>query len=237
MANNSAICLIACGICWLLVALIVLLLSIGTVEPIEYGIVYNAITKSVSAETVYPGGWYFIGPVMSFITFPSTLVNIDFTEFPDAQSRPLTVKDNDGQEIRLSFSVQYRLQQENVGALYNQFQKGYEVTYISYIDSVTRKEVGNFDSTALWRDRKASGDKIRDAINEKLSSVFAECTNIQIINAQLSSKREESLIGTQVTKQQGKTKTKEQRAKEIRSNITVIESESQKNITQIQGSG
>jgi uncharacterized membrane protein len=102
--------MIACGICWLLVALIVLLLSIGTVEPIEYGIVYNAITKSVSADTVYPGGWYFIGPVMSFITFPSTLVNIDFTEFPDAQSRPLTVKDNDGQEIRLSFSVQYRLQ-------------------------------------------------------------------------------------------------------------------------------
>jgi hypothetical protein len=56
---------------------------------------------------------------MSFITFPSTLVNIDFTEYPDAQSRPLTVKDNDGQEIRLSFSVQYRLQQENVGQLYN----------------------------------------------------------------------------------------------------------------------
>ena len=115
MANNQAVCLIACGICWLLVALIVMLMSIGTVEPIEYGIVYNAITKSVNADTVYPGGWYFIGPVMSFITFPSTLVNIDFSEYPDAQSKPLVVKDNDGQEIRLSFSVQYRLQQENVG--------------------------------------------------------------------------------------------------------------------------
>jgi len=85
--------------------------------------------------------------------------------------------------------------------------------------------------------KESLGDKIRDAINVKLNDVYAECTNIQIINAQLSSKREESLIGTQVTKQQGKTKTKEQRAKEIRSNITVIESESQKNITQIQGSG
>ena len=96
MANNQAVCLIACGICWLLIALIVLLLSIGTVEPIEYGIVYNAITKTVNSETVYPGGWYFIGPVMSFITFPATLVNMDFTEFPDAISRPLIVKDNDG---------------------------------------------------------------------------------------------------------------------------------------------
>lgn len=96
MANTQAVCLVACGICWLLVALFLMLMSIGTVEPIEYGIVYNAITKSVNADTVYPGGWYFIGPVMSFITFPSTLVNIDFTEYPDAQSRPLVVKDNDG---------------------------------------------------------------------------------------------------------------------------------------------
>lgn len=70
------------------------------------------------------------------------------------------------------------------------------MTFISYIDSVTRKEVGNFDSTALWKERKQSGDKIRDAVNGKLNDVYAECTNIQIINAQLSSKREESLIGT-----------------------------------------
>ena len=96
MASNQTVCIVACGIGWLLVALILMLVSIGTVEPIEYGIVYNAITKSVNADTVYPGGWYFIGPVMSFITFPSTLVNIDFTEYPDAQSPPLVVKDNDG---------------------------------------------------------------------------------------------------------------------------------------------
>lgn len=38
-----------------------------------------------------------------------------------------------------------------------------------------------------------------------------------------------------MTKQQGKTKTKEQKAKEIRSNITVMQSESSKEITQIQG--
>ena len=94
----------------------------------------------------------------------------------------MLVKDNDGQDIRLSFSVQYRLQQENVGQLYNQFQKGYEVTFISYIDSVTRKVVGDIDSNAFWTSRKVSGDKIRDASNTKLQDVFAECTNIQILN-------------------------------------------------------
>lgn len=72
MANDKVILGVACGICWLLVVLIIVLLSIGTVEPIEYGIIYNAITKTVSTDTVYPGGWYFIGPFNSFVTFSST---------------------------------------------------------------------------------------------------------------------------------------------------------------------
>lgn len=73
MASSKIICGVVCGICWLLVILVLLLVSIGTVEPIEYGIVYNAISKTVNTENVYPGGWYFIGPINSFITFSSTL--------------------------------------------------------------------------------------------------------------------------------------------------------------------
>jgi len=52
---------------------------------------------------------------------------------------------------------------------------------------------------------------------------------------QLADKRESSLTNTQVTKQQGKTKTKEQQAKEIRSSISVNASQAEKEITMIQG--
>jgi hypothetical protein len=77
-----------------------------------------------------------------------------------------------------------------VGQLYNELQKGYETTFISYIDSVVRTEVGNFDSTAFWNDRYGSGLKLRKAINERLNRVYADCVNLQIINVQLSDKRE-----------------------------------------------
>jgi hypothetical protein len=83
-----------------------------------------------------------------------------------------------------------------VGKLYNEFQKGYEATFISYIDSVVRKEVGNFDSTSFWVQRKESGDKLRAAIDAKLNDVYANCKNLQVINVQLSEKREKSLIQT-----------------------------------------
>ena len=60
---NKVLCGIGCGVCCLLTILIFVLVSVGTVEPIEYGIVYNSITKTVNTEHVYKGGWYFIGPI------------------------------------------------------------------------------------------------------------------------------------------------------------------------------
>lgn len=237
MANEKLICGVVCGICWLLVILIVLLLSIGTVEPIEYGIIYNAITKTVNTDNVYPGGWYFIGPINSFITFSSTKQNIDFTDYDGAQAKPILVKDSDGQEMRLSFSLQYILQQENVGKLYTDYKKDYEQTYISQIDYGVRKVIGNFDSTAFWKDRQGNAEKLRQDIDSRLQPLYANCVNLQIINVQLSPTREESLIKTQVTVQQSKTKKNEQKAKEIRSSIQVRQSEAQRNITQIKGGG
>lgn len=88
-----------CGVCVLITTLIFVLCSIGTVEPIEYGIKYNAVTKKIDPSQVYTGGWYFIGIFNTFETFPSTLVNMDFADYPDAISKPLSVKDSDGQEI------------------------------------------------------------------------------------------------------------------------------------------
>ena len=84
MSNSNVMCCIGCGVCIMLTVLIIIICSVGTVEPIEYGILYNSITKSVNTEEVYSGGWYFIGPISSFFVFPSTMQNIDFTMFPGA---------------------------------------------------------------------------------------------------------------------------------------------------------
>jgi hypothetical protein len=110
-----------------LVGLIILLVSIGTVEPIEYAIEYNSISKKTNEEQVYAGGWYLIGPFTSFFTFPATLVNVDWSDYPGSQRGPLLkVKDSGGQDITLSFSIQYELKQENIGKLYGKYKQDYE---------------------------------------------------------------------------------------------------------------
>lgn len=81
---------LACGcistVVLVIVGLVILLFSAGTVEPIAYGIKYNKFSKNVESAEVYDGGWYLIGPLNSFIQFPKTQVNIDFSDLPGSKA-------------------------------------------------------------------------------------------------------------------------------------------------------
>ncbi len=81
---------LGCGcFCFLLLtvlALIAIVFSTGTVEPIAYGIKYNKFSKNVESAEVYDGGWYFIGPFNTFLQFPKTQVNLDFSDLPGSKA-------------------------------------------------------------------------------------------------------------------------------------------------------
>ena len=240
MANSKMLCGIGCGICILLTVLIMVLVSIGTVEPIEYGIEYNSFTKKTKEDTVYPGGWYMIGPISSFITFPATLVNYDWSDYDGSKSPPLdNCKDSGGQIITLSFSIQYKLTEENIGKLYSKYQTDYERTFNQWAASAVKETVGKFGTTDFWTNRAASAEKMRENIDLKFKNEnnLVSCVNFQILNVKMQSKREQSLIENQVEKQKVKTSEKERQATAIRSTISVISSQAAKNITQIQGNG
>jgi len=57
----------------------------------------------VDNSKTYSGGWYLIGPINNFITFPATNVNIDFAAFPGAKSKSLATRAG-SVTIDLSFS-------------------------------------------------------------------------------------------------------------------------------------
>lgn len=68
------------GICVLLLAL---LISLDSLEPLEYGITYNKFSKRIGTE-VYESGRYLIGPFQSFIVYPSNLITIEFSNMRKA---------------------------------------------------------------------------------------------------------------------------------------------------------
>ena len=77
MENWALITLIICTI--ISITMILLLLSMDSLEPLQYGITYNKITKVIGTE-VYVSGRYLIGPTKSFIVYPANLVVIEFSD-------------------------------------------------------------------------------------------------------------------------------------------------------------
>ena len=112
--------------------------SISTVEPTEYGLLFDTISKKIDPTKVYDNGWYFTGPSKNFKKFPKTLMNIDFASYNNSQSPPLKLKDRDGQEMYFSFSMQYKLRKDKLPDIYNQFLLKWEPRFVSYIDMAVR---------------------------------------------------------------------------------------------------
>ena len=82
-----------------------------------------------------------IGPFSTFKVFPATLVNVDWTNYEGSQYPPKTVQDALTQDVTISFSLQYKLQYENIGKIYNQFVDGYQARYASWIESAIKNEI------------------------------------------------------------------------------------------------
>ena len=106
MDSGALICLIICIVMSLIVLL--LLLSMDSLEPLEYGITYNKITKTIGKD-VYVGGRYLIGPMKGFIVYPANLVTIEFSDSRRATSEPLRTRTGEGLAISLHVSFQYKI--------------------------------------------------------------------------------------------------------------------------------
>ena len=55
----------------IILSTILVLLSFGAVEPTEYGILYNSLTKELDNTTIFEGGLQYTGLFNKLITFPS----------------------------------------------------------------------------------------------------------------------------------------------------------------------
>jgi hypothetical protein len=86
---------IGCGVFFLIILLII---CWDTVEPTEWGLKYNSLSKNINSEDsipsrlnhhshvllVYEGGRYLVSPFTSFVTFPRILKSIEFSNRVEA---------------------------------------------------------------------------------------------------------------------------------------------------------
>lgn len=159
--------------------IISLIVSMDSLEPLEYGITYNKLTKTISKD-VFSSGRYLIGPWNSYIRYPSNLVTIEFSDSRRAtvntyliKADPLQTRTAEGLNLSLHISFQYKLSKNEIPKLYNMANINYQSTYVRISRDVILKVAGQYNATNYWTDRKKIGEFMQSALNKELNSAFA----------------------------------------------------------------
>jgi regulator of protease activity HflC (stomatin/prohibitin superfamily) len=210
-------------------AVILLLVSMDSIEPLQYGITYNKVTKAVGTD-VYENGRYLIGPMYSFFEYPANLVTIEFSDQPTATAEALQTRTGEGLGISLHVAFQFKIIKEDIPKLYNLANVNYFGTYVRISRDVILKIAGMYNAGDYWVDREKIGDHMLDALDNELMKAFARCVTLQILKIDLPDSYEDSIVQTQVEVQKTNMRKFEQQAELIRQNISVIRSEADQQI-------
>ena len=111
-----------------------------------------------------------------FITYPATVVNVDFSDFEDSDARPFQARSQEGLSIEIAFSFQYQLIKEKIPDLYKLSQQRYEENYIRLVKGAIIELSSNFSTTDYWKHRDVVGENYRKAIDDKLIDNYGRCT-------------------------------------------------------------
>lgn len=210
--------------------LILMLMSIGTLLPLEYGLTVNCISRQVNAESVYHGGRHLIGPWNSFIPFPSTVVTVTFVKGRSGNG-PLATRTKDGLSLTLQLAFQYKMEKDRLGDLYKLANLQYEPLFVRTAKEVLLRAAADYEASEYWQEREKIGIEMQDLLQKRLLSVYATCTGLQLLVIELPTEFEESIVQTQVQQQQVKTKMNVQQASRIEADTTVLEAKYAQNVT------
>lgn len=227
MGDPATICIVA-GVV-IAASFLLLLISIDSLEPLEVGITYNKITKTVGQDT-YESGRYIIGPFKSFLVYPANLVTIEFSDSKGSTSEPLQTRTGEGLGLTLYISYQYQINKNELTKLYNMANVNYHGTYVRISRDVILKIAGMYNATNYWTDRQKIGEHMKTALDSELQKAFARCISLQVQRIDLPKSYEDSIVATQVEVQKTNMRKFEQTAELIRQNILVVVSEAEQKI-------
>ncbi|CAE8609555.1 unnamed protein product, partial [Polarella glacialis] len=214
-------------------------ISVGSVEPLTYGIRYNGFNKYAEVDRVYHNGRYFIGPWNSFVLFPAVAQTIEFSNQPRLVSSgtrkdahwhregyaALHTRTKEGLALDLEVSLQYKLKENEVGLLYEEFNTNYQAMFTSTIRDTLIKAAAEYEAYQLWEERKQVGDRMQELVNEVLAVTYAECWGLQLLDISLPAEFDKSIVATQIQSQTIATMQYLQVATKTRAETRVIEAE------------
>jgi hypothetical protein len=195
----------------LVMALVIGLAGIKSVEITEYGLVHNMVTRKVQKEP-YLSGRYWIGPWAYFIKFPAVVKTIQFSDakfqtdlgVDEAGDPMLRSRTSDGLDVNIELSFQYQLDKDNLYSLYTTFGAGKDFHDLYVRVSIDRlTEIATmYTANEFFHDRTRIGKEMEKMLRDDFESrLFSTVFSFQFRSVALPQAFEEAIQMTQVQKQ------------------------------------
>lgn len=192
-------------------AVFLLLYGFGTVEITEYALCASLLTRKVEPNT-YVSGRYWIGPFNYFITFPSVVKTIQFSDSKFQSDLSMSERGDpllrsrtaDGLDVTIELSFQYQLKKDDIYELYTTLGDGdyFHNTFVRIsIDKLT--EIATlYTANEFFTARTAIGKKMEDSLRTIFeSTLYATIFSFQLRAVGLPDDFEKAIQLTEVKKQ------------------------------------
>jgi regulator of protease activity HflC (stomatin/prohibitin superfamily) len=214
--------------------------SFAVVEPTEMALDYNTVSFTVDEKRVLKGGRQFIGLGHTLIKFPTLDQTIHMGTPTAASSKAkdtlttsnLVVRTEDGLQVTLDVSFQYRLQQAAAAIvrLYKDFMNDYRPTYVRIARNVLRDVAAEFQAFNYFYNRSVISNRMKEALMVALLNHSAEVRSFQLLNYKLPTKFSDAIEKTEIARQEIVNAKYQQRVATTQANTRVEEAKRQAKI-------
>lgn len=190
--------LITCCCC--LTALItigvVAFFSYSSLDVNEYGLDYSSLTKTID-RNYYGSGYHMLGFGHSFIRYPSTVLNMEFSNEDNADRPPIQSRTEDGLLIQFRASFQYKLLPDRLYDLYMKFGEDYRGPCIKYAIETLNDAATKYDANEFFNSSQLITTRMMDDLNRTLdTNCYASIQFFQLQNIDIPDKYQDAIQQT-----------------------------------------
>ena len=192
--------LIICSIISLtiLVAIILTACSMSILSYNEVGLNYSNWFKTIEDKT-YEHGIHVIGLGHEFQKYDIKLNTIEFSNDPGATLPMIKCRTNDGLELDLEISLQYRVDANNIFNIYTNYGTGEKQILTRVVIDVVSDTSSQYTSNDFFTKRSVIREQMQKDLEEKvLSATWHEVVFFQLRSISLPDEFENEIQNTEV---------------------------------------
>lgn len=187
-----------CFCCGLVLTIVLVAISFQSLAATEWGLDYSVWTLSVS-EQPYSAGMYYLGLGHSFIRFPNTYQNIQFSA---EDNDLLYTRSSDGLPLTLGVSFQYKLIQKDLHQLYMNYKLNYDHILKNVATNIIANVACNYTAYNFFNDKQSIAVAMYRELNAYvLPHLWIIIESVQLVLVQLPGNFEDSILESISVKQ------------------------------------